>query len=211
MYVQPQFEESRPAVLHELIRTHPLATLIVIHNDDIAVNHIPLFVNTDKGDLGVLQGHLPRANSIWESFDGKTKCVAVFQGPATYISPSWYPSKHEHGKAVPTWNYVVTHAHGYPRAVEDKDWLLRHLNKLTDQQESNQRLPWRVCDAPTEFTDKMLSHIIGFEMPIVSIQGKWKVSQNRPAKDQLGVIENLLKQGDDNAMAMADLISQQAT
>jgi len=160
--------------------------------------------------LGVLQGHLPRANSMWESFDGKTKCIAVFQGPTTYISPSWYPSKYEHGKVVPTWNYIVTHAHGYPCAVEDKDWLLRHLNKLTDQQESNQRLPWRVCDAPTEFTDNMLDHIVGFEMPIVSIQGKWKVSQNRPAKDQLGVIKNLHKQGDDNAMAMADLISQRA-
>ena len=132
MHVQTHFEESRPPVLHDLIRAHPLATFIVRQDDEIVVDHVPLIVSTDIGDRGVLRGHVPRTNSIWETFDGKTKAVAVFQGPATYITPSWYPSKLQHGKVVPTWNYVVAHAHGCPRAIHDPDWLLSHLNELTD-------------------------------------------------------------------------------
>ena len=208
MHVQTHFEESRPPVLHDLVRAHPLATFIVLQGDEIVVDHVPLIVSTDVGDCGVLRGHVPRTNSIWETFDGKTKAVAVFQGPATYITPSWYPSKLQHGKVVPTWNYVVAHAHGCPRAIHDPDWLLSHLNELTDKQESKHRLPWKVSDAPTDFTDKMVRRIVGIEMPISSLEGKWKVSQNRPESDRLGVAAGLRNQGDENSLAMATLVNQ---
>lgn len=208
MYIQTPFEESRPVVLHELIAAQPLATFIVVQDEEIIVNHMPLIVSSDEGDYGVLRGHLPIGNSIWQSFDGTTKAVAVFQGPSSYITPSWYPSKHQHGKAVPTWNYVVAHAHGRPKAIHDPTWLLNHLNDMTNIQESAQRLPWKVSDAPKDYTDKMVSRIVGFEMPISSLQGKWKVSQNRPEADRLGVAAGLRNQGDENSLAMESLVRQ---
>ena len=206
MYIQTQFEESRPGVLHDLMRAQPLATFIVVQDGEIVVNHMPLFVSSDEGKYGVLRGHLPIANSIWQSFDGTTTAVAVFQGPSSYITPSWYPSKHQHGKAVPTWNYVVAHAQGRPKAIHDPTWLLNHLNELTNKQESTQRLPWKVSDAPKDYTDKMLGRIVGVEMPISSLQGKWKVSQNRSEADRLGIVAGLRNQGDENSLAMEALI-----
>ena len=208
MYMPKHFEESRTGVLHGLIHAHPLATFIVAQGNDIVVNHFPLMVVKVGSELGVLRGHVPRANSVWESFNGDTKAVAVFQGPSAYITPTWYPSKHQHGKVVPTWNYAVVHAHGQPMAVQDASWLLDHLNALTDKQESAQRRPWKVSDAPTEYVDDMLGHIVGVEMPIAALHGKWKVSQNRSRADRLGVAAGLRDQGDAAAMAMEALVRQ---
>jgi transcriptional regulator len=208
MYIPKHFEESRTHVLHELIRAHPLATFIVSRDDEIVVNHFPLVVSDDGSEFGVLKGHVPHANPVWEWLDGETKALAVFQGPSAYISPSWYPSKHQHGKVVPTWNYVVAHAHGKPMAVRDAGWLLDHLNVLTDEQESAQRLPWKVSDAPRDYLDTMLGHIVGVEMRIAALQGKRKVSQNRPQADRLGVAAGLRNRGDEAGSAMAALVRE---
>jgi len=209
MHIQPHFSETRPIVLHELIRAKPLATLIVIQDNEIVVNHMPLMIISDGSDYGVLRGHIPRANSIWNGFDGvSTKAVAVFQGPDSFVTPSWYPSKHQHGKVVPTWNYVVAHAHGYPRAIHDSEWLLNHLGELTDWQESDQELPWKVSDAPADFIDKMLQGIVGIEMSITRLDGKWKVSQNRPEADQQGVAAGLRNRGTEDSLAMETLVRQ---
>jgi transcriptional regulator len=130
----------------------------------------------------------------------------VFQGAETYISPSWYPSKHAHGKAVPTWNYAVVHAHGLPHVIEDRDWLLAHINQLTDANEAAQANPWKVSDAPQDFTDRMLQAIVGLEIPIEKLVGKWKVSQNRPEPDKLGVVAGLLARNDSASREMASLV-----
>jgi transcriptional regulator len=136
--------------------------------------------------------------------------VAVFQGPQAYVSPSWYPSKHADGKAVPTWNYAVVHAHGVPRAIEDPQWLLQQLTLLTDQHESFQALPWKVSDAPRDFIDRLLGAIVGIEMPVTQLRGRWKVSQNRPLADRLGVAAGLQSRDGDEAQAMAALVMQRA-
>ena len=132
----------------------------------------------------------------------------LFQGPETYITPSWYPSKHQHGKAVPTWNYAVVHVHGVPRAIEDATWLRAHLEQMTDTQEASQAVPWKVGDAPEDYVSRMVEAIVGIEIPIERIEGKWKVSQNRAMPDRLGVVAGLLARGDDQSAAMATLVQQ---
>ena len=208
MHIQKPFEESRTEVLHQLIREHPLATFIVCRQGEIVVNHFPLVMSDDGSASGVLKGHVPRANAVWEAFDGETPAIAVFQGPSAYVTPSWYPSKHQHGKVVPTWNYAVVHAHGTPIAIEDSDWLLDHLNALTDQQESLQPRPWKVSDAPADYTAAMLRQLVGVEMQVTRLTGKWKVSQNRSEADRLGVADGLHSLGDGAALAMEALVRQ---
>jgi len=210
MYIEKQFEEHRNAVLHKLIRKHPLATFIAAQNGDIVVNHIPFVLNANADENGLLMGHMLRSNTVWKQFDGKTRTIAVFQGAAAYITPNWYPSKKEHGKVVPTWNYVVVHAHGCPRVIQDSDWLFSHLKQLTDEQEEKQQEPWQVSDAPPEYARQLVKRIVGIEFPISTLIGKWKVSQNRPEADKTGVIEGLNGQGDDNSRAMADLVMEYA-
>lgn len=134
--------------------------------------------------------------------------MLVFQGAETYITPSWYPSKHAHGKAVPTWNYAVVHAHGIPRIIEDRERTLQILNQLTDVHEAEQVHPWKVSDAPQEFTDQLLQSIVGIEIPITKLMGKWKVSQNRPDSDKLGVVAGLLERNEQQSKDMASLVSQ---
>lgn len=204
MHIQSQYNESRAEVLQELIRSYPLATFVV-HSDELIVNHFPL-VFVGEGEHGVLKGHIPRANTLWKALEAGQQAIAIFQGPEAYVSPSWYPSKHEHGKAVPTWNYAVVHAHGTPTVVHDSDWLLQHLNELTDQQEAAQDIPWRVSDAPADYTQKMLSGIVGIEMPITAIAGKWKLSQNKSAADRLGVAAGLRNRGTSDALALDEMM-----
>ena len=213
MYVPEQFEETRTSVLHDLIETHSFATLITLSaaakGEAPEVNHLPMLVDRAAGDLGTLRGHVARANPLWRTLVDDCRAIAVFQGPAGYVSPSWYPSKEAHHKVVPTWNYAVVHAHGSPRAVEDEQWLLQLVSELTAQHEAVQDEPWKVTDAPSEFIQTMLSNIVGIELPIASIVGKWKVSQNRSVEDRRGVESGLRSAGDDNALAMAGLIARQ--
>jgi transcriptional regulator len=203
MYMPAHFEETRTEVLHGLVRSHPLATWVVQAPDGLVVNHIPFFVDAGRGPHGTLVGHVARANPVWQRPGAS---VMVFQGPQAYVSPNWYPSKHAHGKVVPTWNYAVVHAHGTPRAIESRDEVLAIVTQLTQTHESAQALPWQVGDAPADYLEQMLKAIVGIEMPIERLVGKWKVSQNRGAPDRLGTAAGLQQRGDEQSRAMAELV-----
>ena len=196
MYVPKHHEETDISVLHALVRSHPLGAWVTQGDGELLVNHIPFLLESSRGEHGTLVGHVARANRVWLSFSTTVNSVVIFQGPETYITPSWYPSKQTHGKAVPTWNYAVVHAHGLPLVIEDRDWLLQHITHLTDTNERDQALPWKVSDAPQEFTERLMNAIVGIEIPITKLVGKWKVSQNRPDADKLGVVAGLLTRGD---------------
>jgi transcriptional regulator len=206
MYLPKTFEETRLDVLHDLIRAHSLGTWVSANTSELDVHHIPFALDSDSGEFGTLYGHVARGNPIWKAPAGALPDVVIFRGPQAYISPSWYPSKHQHGKAVPTWNYAVVAAHGRPEYIEDPAWLYAHLGRLTDAHEASQALPWKIGDAPREFTEKLVSAIVGVAIPIQRIEGKWKTNQNRPDADKMGVIAGLLAQGDDDAAAMASLV-----
>jgi transcriptional regulator len=206
MYLPQHFEERDLGVLHALIRSHPLSTWVTQVDGELLVNHVPFLLDPTEGEFGTLVGHVARANPVWQKFSKDLASAIVFQGPQIYISPSWYPSKHAHGKVVPTWNYAVVHAHGIPRAIEDKDWLLAHVTKLADTHESTRAVPWAVSDAPPDFIQQMLKAIVGIQIPIAKLSGKWKTSQNRSLPDKLGTIAGLTERGDADAREMAELV-----
>lgn len=208
MYAPKQHEELDVAVLHSLVRSHPLGAWVTLAQGELVANHVPFLLDPTRGELGTLVGHVARANEVWKSYSETTESVVMFQGPQCYITPSWYPSKHEHGRAVPTWNYAVVHVHGIPRAIEGRDWLYAHVNELTDRHEAERALPWRVADAPVEYMERMLQSVVGIEIPITRLFGKWKVSQNRSDPDKLGVVAGLLERPDDVAREMASLVRQ---
>jgi len=208
MYIPPHFEESDIGVLHALIRSQPLGAWVTQGGGELIVNHLPFLLDADRGEHGTLTGHVARANPVWQSFSKDADSVVVFQGAQAYISPSWYPSKHAHGKAVPTWNYAVVHAHGRPRVVDDPQWLLAHVTQLSDAHESTQAVPWSVGDAPPEYIATMLRSIVGIEIPLTRLAGKWKVSQNRSAPDQLGTVAGLRSRATALSAETAALVSQ---
>ena len=208
MYVPKLHEELDVSVLHALVKAHPLGAWVTYSDAELIANHIPFLLDSTRGKHGTLVGHVARANRVWQSYSTTVNSVVVFQGVETYITPSWYPSKHAHGKAVPTWNYAVVHAHGLPRVIEEREWLLAHLSQLTDVHEAEQALPWRVSDAPPDFIDRLLQVIVGIEIPIEKLIGKWKVSQNRPEPDKLGVVAGLLTRDDERSRQMAKLVKQ---
>jgi transcriptional regulator len=210
MYIPKHFAETDVSVLHALIKSHPLATWVTQAEGELVANHIPFLLDPAQGELGTLVGHVARANPVWQTFPKTVNSLLVFQGAEAYITPSWYPSKQAHGKAVPTWNYAVVHAHGMPRIVEDRDWLLQHVSQLTNTHEANQPLPWKVADAPLDYIERMLEAIVGIEIPIAKLIGKWKVSQNRPEADKQGVIEGLGAQRNAGALDMAALVKSHA-
>ncbi len=208
MYERAEFEETRLDVLHGLIRSYPFAVFVTSVEGEIDVNHVPFLLETTAGELGTLKGHVARANNVWQNIPEQTDSVVVFRGPHAYISPSWYPGKQEHGRVVPTWNYAVVHAHGRPRIIEDTAWLRGHLSELTEMHEAGRVNPWKLTDAPEDYTDRMLRGIVGLEMPITRIKGKWKVSQNRSREDRFGVIAGLESRGDPQSLAVAELVRQ---
>jgi transcriptional regulator len=197
------FDEKRPDVLHALVRDHPLATWVVQGTDGLNVNHVPFLFDATRGAHGTLIGHVARANPVWQRLGPS---VAVFHGPQAYISPNWYPSKRAHGKVVPTWNYAVVHAHGTPRAIDSRDELLAIVTRLTQTHEAGSAVPWAVSDAPADFIDQMLKAIVGIEVPIERIEGKWKVSQNRALPDRLGTVAGLRQRGDAQSLGVAALV-----
>lgn len=207
MYCPELFKENRLSVLHDLIRTHPLGIWTCWAEGKLTVNHIPFMVDDSTGD-GILNAHVAKGNPVWKLVAEGAPSVVVFRGPHQYISPSWYPAKLEHGKVVPTWNYAVVHVHGEPRVVHDKNWLNEHLNLLTNAQEAKHTQPWQVSDAPDDFVEKMINGIVGIQIPIASIQGKWKVSQNRNTADKKGVVVGLGESSEPNAREMAMLVDQ---
>jgi len=207
MYNPAHFEESRLDVLHALVRSHPLATLVVMSPDGLQANHIPLYLR-QEGALGTLVGHIARANPLWTQMDASVDALAIFQGPQHYISPGWYATKKEHGKVVPTWNYAVVHGKGALVFHHDADWIRQLLVDLTTQEESVMPSPWSVDDAPRDYTDALLRVLVGIEIPLISLTGKWKVSQNQPAVNQNSVVAALQAQKEGDAHAMAQLVTE---
>ena len=205
MYLPAHFAESRAEVLHALIRSHPLGLLVTQNGDgSIAANDIPFVLDaSDDGSPGVLRAHVARANPLWRTARGDVESLVVFQGPQGYVSPAWYPGKAGHGKVVPTWNYVVVQARGALRAIDDRGWLRAFVTRLTDRHEGPRPAPWALTDAPADYVDTMLGAIVGIEMPVTSLVGKWKVSQNRPAADREGVAQGLDREHGDPALAAA--------
>ena len=187
MYVPAHFAETRVEVLQALIERHPLGTLVAVTSAGLTANHIPMQAQLREGGRGRLRGHIARGNSLWRELAADAAVLAIFMGADHYISPNWYPSKQEHGKAVPTWNYATVHLQGTIRFVEDAAWLREFVTELTDVHEHARPNRWHVGDAPADYLDGMLRAIVGFEIDVTSIVGKFKGSQNRVASDRDGV------------------------
>jgi transcriptional regulator len=193
MYIPRHFEQQHKATLHDLIRDFPLATVVVNTNDRLSANHIPMIISQDESNGLRLQGHVARANPLCQA-ELLGEALAVFQGPNAYISPNWYATKKLHGKVVPTWNYTTVHATGQLNIIDDRDWTLAMISNLTDKGEASQTVPWAVTDAPADFTEALLSAIIGIELTVTNVSGKWKVSQNQPVENRDGVRAGLKTQ-----------------
>jgi len=202
MYTPKHFVETRVEALHGLIRAYPFATLVTRAADGLTANHLP-FERVGE----VLHGHVARGNELAQ-LDG-AQVLLVFQGPDGYISPNWYPSKHETGREVPTWNYAVVHVHGRLRVIDDATWLRRLLETLTDHHEAGQPQPWKISDAPEDHIEKSLRAIVGLEVAIDRIEGKFKLSQNHPARNRAGVIAGLHERDGDGDAELAALMTQQ--
>jgi transcriptional regulator len=207
VYNPPHFQEQRPEVLHQLIREHSLAALVTLGSDGLIANHVPLILDPEAGPLGTLRGHLSRVNPQWRDSLPDVPALAIFQGAAAYITPSWYPTKDAGGKVVPTYNYMVVHAHGPLLTYDDPRLLERNVRALTELHESRFAQPWSVDDAPADYVQGLLKGIIGIEIPIARLEGKWKLSQNRPPEDRQGAIDGLQQAGDPLGAAMTDWIA----
>jgi len=208
MYVPSHFAETRVEVLHQLIREHPFATLVTLGSHGLTANHLPLELDPDPAPFGTLLGHVARANPLWRDFAAEQGALAVFQGPQSYISPAWYATKRESGKVVPTWNYVVVHASGDLRVIDDPAWLRRFVERLTNRHEAGRPTPWHVSDAPGDFVAQLVRAIVGIEIPIARLTGKWKLSQNRPLGDRVGAAQGLNAMGRPDGVALAELMSK---
>lgn len=206
MYLPSHFEETRVEVLHRLIREHPLGTLVTLGSEGLNADHVPFEVEAAPAPFGKLRGHVARGNPVWRDFSKDLEALLVFQGPQAYITPSWYPTKRETGKVVPTYNYIVVHAYGALRAIEDRAWLRGLVERLTNRHEAGRPQPWKVADAPEDYIETMLGAIVGIEITVTRLVGKWKASQNRPPADRDGVVRGLAGSDDADAAAMADFV-----
>ena len=186
MYQPNAYREDRIDVMHDFVAAHPFAAIATPTDDGVLVDHAPLVLLPDEGPHGTLIGHLARANPHARHVGAGTRSVAIFQGANAYVTPSWYPNKHETGRDVPTWNYVAVHAHGTIEAFDDRDALLDMLERLTTRHEAGRADPWHVADAPTDYIRQQLKGIVGLRMRIERLEGKWKLSQNRDARDRAG-------------------------
>ena len=191
MYTPKHFSAPSDEALHDVMRAYPFATLVTTSNSGVNVNHLPLYLD----GKGTLSGHLARANPLWQEVGSECDVLAIFHGPNAYVSPSWYPTKARTGMVVPTWNYVVVHARGKLKVINDVNWLYTHLAALTAQHEAVFDPPWRLEDAPAGFIDKLIQAVVGIEIEITALTGKWKVSQNQPLENQLGVVHGLKQTG----------------
>ncbi|UVF18546.1 FMN-binding negative transcriptional regulator [Microvirga terrae] len=206
MYQPPHFREDDLAVQHALIKAHPFGLLVTFGSEGLEANPIPFVLDASASARGTLKAHLSRANPQWRTFDPDQEALVVFQGPETYITPSWYAAKREHGKVVPTWNYAIVQARGRLIIRDDPDWLRRQIGAMTDLQEGPRPEPWSVGDAPAPFVAAQLKGIVGIEIEITRIEGKWKVSQNRSEADRIGVSAGLRLSADDASRRMAELV-----
>lgn len=195
MYQPTHFREDRLEVRQSLIREHPLGLLITASGGGLMANPLPFVLAPSASERGTLRAHLAVANSQIQELAAASDCLVVFQGPQAYVTPSWYETKRETGKVVPTWNYATVHAWGCPRLIEDDAWLRHHLHELTQHQEQTRSAPWKVGDAPDPFITAQLKGIVGLEVEIDRLEGKWKISQNRSEKDRMGVLAGLYEEG----------------
>jgi len=207
VYIPAAFNEDRLEIQHALIRQHPLGLLAVHGPDGLDASPVPFVLDAQAGPHGTLQCHLARANPILAMLASAEQCLVTFMGPQAYVSPSWYATKAETGKVVPTWNYAAVQAWGKPRVMDDAQWLRRQVATLTEAQESAMPRPWAVDDAPADYLAAMLRGIVGVEIPIARIAGKWKTSQNQPEANRAGVVRGLMEQPP-CAHAMAELVRQ---
>jgi transcriptional regulator len=205
MYQPAHHREDRLDVQHALIRAFPLGTLVTTGPAGLVADHVPFLIDPEASRLGTLRAHIARANPLWkESADQDV--LVIFQGAERYVTPSWYATKRQTGKVVPTWNYAVVHAYGRMAVIEDAAWLKRQITDLTRFNEAARSEPWAVTDAPAPFVDAMVRGIVGLSIEVARIEGKWKVSQNRPEADREGVVAGLRSDGDARSGEMADLV-----
>jgi transcriptional regulator len=205
MYNPAHFAETRVDVLYAFVAAHPLATLVTNGDAVPEATQLPVFADPAAG---LLRCHMARANPQWRALESGKRALVMFSGTDHYITPGWYGSKREHGKVVPTWNYAAVHASGTARLIADAPALLRHLHELTDFHEAGREEPWSVADAPSEYIEGMMKAIVGIEITVERLEGKWKASQNRPAADQLGVIAGLEALGSHESREMARLVRE---
>ena len=206
MYQPPAFREDRLDIQHALIRAHPLGLLITAGPGGLMANPIPFLVDSGAGTHGTLLAHMARANPQWRELSLVDECLVVFQGPQEYVTPSWYPSKQEHGRVVPTWNYATVHAWGRPTPRDDAAWLRAQIEALTRHEEAARPQPWAVGDAPEDFVAGQVKGIVGLEIPLARIEGKWKMSQNRPEPDRRGVVAGF--RADPSQQAIAAVVAE---
>lgn len=202
MYVPAHFLEARTEALHRMIVDHPLGTLVSHGDDGLDANHLPFELDASRGPHGTLTGHVARANPVWQSVADGDHVLVIFHGPAAYVSPNWYPSKHESHRQVPTWNYVVVHAHGRVVVRDDPRFVRGVVARLTRVHEAAEPKPWKMGDSTPDFIDSMLEKIVGIEIEITRLVGKSKLSQNKETRDRVGAAE-ALKERDEDALADA--------
>jgi transcriptional regulator len=208
MYIPKHNEEKRVSVMHSLIASSPLGTLVTLGASGLFATHIPMVLEDDGTQFGVLRGHISRANPQWRDFVPTVDALAIFAGHQHYITPNWYPETKEHGREVPTWNYVVVHAYGPLTVIQDEHWLLTNVEKLTSIHEAGSPVPWKVSDAPEDYIKSQLRGIVGLEIPIQRLLGKWKVSQNKTERARNGVIEGLAELNTPESLAMKALVEE---
>jgi transcriptional regulator len=209
MYQPPHFKEEDIATLHALIRAHPLGLLITGGSEGLTANPLPFLLDAAASEKGTLRVHLARANQQWKHLRDGAELLVVFQGADTYITPSWYATKRETGKVVPTWNYAQVQIRGKAQIMDDADWLAAQINDLTERNERDRDGPWAVSDAPDDYIRSQIKGIIGVEIEILRIEGKWKVSQNRPLADREGVAAGLIANSrSPDAAIMSELVKQ---
>jgi transcriptional regulator len=207
VYRPAHFVEDRIEVIHDLIRRYPLATIVTQRDGVLDADHVPVLIDAQDGEFGTLRGHVARANPLWKSVAAGAEVLTIFQGRDHYVSPAWYAAKREHGKVVPTWNYMIAHARGPIVFHHERDWLEALVTRLTNTHEAKRAEPWSVSDAPADYIDAMLRAIVGFEIRLTSISGKWKMSQNRSTADRTGIagaLESELAQDAADRISLAD-------
>lgn len=195
MYIAPHFAESRPEELHRIIREHPLGVLVTHGASGLDADHLPFEFDPGAGPLGVLSAHVARANTLWQRCPTGTPVMVIFRGAGAYVSPNWYPSKHEAHRQVPTWNYEAVHAHGTLTVRDDERFVRGIVARLTRRHEAAEPRPWKMTDSAPEFIEGMLRHIVGIEIAVTSLVGKAKLGQNKEARDRLGAADALEGRG----------------
>jgi transcriptional regulator len=208
MYVPAHFKEDRVAVMHDAIRQYGFGTLVTFSGEEMEASHLPLLLDPEPAPLGTVLGHVARANPQWQRVKPGIEALAIFLGPNTYITPSWYPTKQQNGKVVPTWNYLAIHAYGTLSFYDDPVELRAHVARMTDTHESERAAPWALSDAPESFVQGMLRAIVGFKLRITRLEGKWKMSQNRPAQDVAGVLKGLAGEDGEVHEEVAEIVAE---